>query len=154
MSSLARAPAAIAATVAAMLASASTTALAQDTHTLADNEGLFIDGKALTVTPGRAKGDVTSQIGNVSVRPLGPGAIVFRAGDRLYMLDGAPMGAQAMYDPAIDRQRSYGGLSDPYPGADRQRSYGGLSDPYPGADRQRSYGGLSDPYPGADRQRS
>ncbi len=83
------------------------------------------------------------------VRPLGPGAM-FRAGDKLYVIDGAPMGATyAMYDPGIDRQRSYGGLNDPT--IDRQRSYGGLYD-YPSygtADRQRSYGGLND-----DRQRS
>jgi hypothetical protein len=41
--------------------------------------------------------------------------------------------AYGMYDPADDRQRSYGGLND------RQQSYGGLND-----DRQRSYGGLND----------
>jgi hypothetical protein len=149
-----------------MLTSVSTVALAQDTtRTLADNEALLIDGKTLTVTPGRAKGAVASQLGNVGVHPLGPGAIVFRSGDRLYVIDGNSMGAQAMMyddrqrsygglnDPAIDRQQSYGGLND-----DRQRSYGGLYDPYPGSDRQRSYGGLNDPYPSSDyrndRQRS
>ena len=109
---------AITATLVAMTATVSTAALAQDAvRTLGDNEGLFIDGKTLTVTPGRSKADVASQIGNLSVRPLGPGAIVFRSGDKLYMIEGTAMGAaQAMYDPP-DRQRSYGGLND-----DRQRS--------------------------------
>jgi hypothetical protein len=130
-------------------------------RTLADNEAIFIDGQALTVTPGSSKDDVVPRIANLHAHPIGAGAIVFRSGLRLYVIDGASMSAaMAMYNPETDRQRSYGGgnddrqrsyggLYDPYPGADRQRSYGGLND-----DRQRSYGGLYDPYPGADRQRS
>jgi hypothetical protein len=150
MSLLTRKSAIIAASVAAMMTSVSTAALAQAPNaprTILDGEAIFIDGKALTVAPGRAKDDIGSQLGNMNVHPLGPGAIVFRAGDKLYVIDGAPMGATfAMVDPEIDRQRSYGGLND-----DRQRSYGGLYDypQYGTADRQRSYGGLND-----DRQRS
>src|SRR5262249_57208192 len=104
-----------------MMASVSTAALAQapNAHTLGDNEAIFIDGKTLTVAPGKAKDDIGAQLGNLNVRPLGPGAIVFRAGDKLYVIEGAPMGNTfAMYDTP-DRQRSYGGLND-----DRQRSYG------------------------------
>ncbi len=151
MSFLACKSAATAATVAALVTSVSTAALAQDSgRTLANNEAILIDGKALTITPGRSRDDIAAKIGNLSVRPLGPGAIVFRSGDRLYVVDGTPMGsAHAMYDPGSDRQRSYGGLND-----DRQRSYGGLYDPYPAGDRndrQQSYGGLYDPYPAGDR---
>ena len=130
-----------------------TLAQAQDAgRTLADNEALFIDGQALTVTPGRSQDDVRAHIGNQNVHALGVGAIVFRSGDRLYVIDAMPMGAaMAMYEPN-ERQRSYGGLYDPYPSSDfrndRQRSYGGLYDPYPSSDfrndRQRSYGGLYD----------
>ena len=153
MLSSVRTSAALAATLAALAATVSPAALAQDAaRTLADNEGVLIDGKALTITAARAKGDVASQIGNLSARPLGPGAIVFRSGDRLYMIDGGPMGAtQALNDPypGSDRQRSYGGLNDPYPGSDRQRSYGGLYDPYPGRS-PALYGGLYDPYPNSD----
>jgi hypothetical protein len=142
----------MAASFAAMMASVSTAALAQAPnapHTMGDNEAIFIDGKTLTVAPGRAKDDIGSQLGNLNVRPLGPGAIIFRAGDKLYVIDGAPMGSTyAMYDdPGIDRQRSYGGFYDSGAEWRRQQSYGGLYDP--ANDRQRSYGGLND-----DRQRS
>ena len=56
----------------------------------------------------------------------------------------APMAACTIrIRPAFDdRQRSYGGLNDPYPSSDyrndRQRSYGGLYDPYPSSDSERS----------------
>ena len=125
-------------------------AQAQDTgRTLTNNEAIFIDGQALTVTPGRSQDDVLRHLGNLNVHPLGAGAIVFRSGNKLYVVDGAPMGAaMAMYDPAIERQRSYGGLEDP--AIERQRSYGGLNDP--AIERQRSYGGLNDPV--IERQRS
>jgi hypothetical protein len=144
MSFLACKSAATTAGVVALLTSISTAALAQDTRTLANNEGILIDGKALTVTSGRARDDVTALLGNLGIHPLGPGAIVFRSGDKLYVADGSTMGAaQAMYDPASDRQRSYGGLDD-----DRQRSYGGFYDSAAEwrrqADRQQSYGGFYD----------
>src|SRR5712691_2250774 len=103
MSSLARKSAVVAATFAAMMTSVSTAALAQAqsaADTLGDNEAIFIDGKTLTVAPGMAKDDIGSQLGHLNVRPLGPGAIVFRAADKLYVIEGAPMGATfAMYDP-------------------------------------------------------
>src|SRR5262245_60929608 len=81
MSSLNRKSAVIAATLATMMASVSTAALAQAPapRTLGGNEAIFIDGKTLTVAPGRAKDDIGAQLGNLNVRPLGPGAIVFRA---------------------------------------------------------------------------
>jgi hypothetical protein len=136
--------AAVGGVVVAMAAAVSTVALAQGAvRTLSDNEGLFIDGKTLTVTAGRSKDDVASQLGNLSVRALGPGAIVFRSGDRLYMVDGVAVGAaQAIYDPWINRQRSYGGFYDSAAESRRQQSYGGLNDP--ALDRQRSYGGFYD----------
>ena len=157
MSSLTRTSTVMAATFAAMMTSVSTAALAQapNARALGDNEAIFIDGKTLTVAPGMAKDAIGSQLANLNVRPLGPGTIVFRAGDKLYMIDGAPMGnTYAMYNPEIDRQRSYGGFYDSGAESRRQQSYGGLNDP--AIDRQRSYGGLYD-YPAygtADRQRS
>ena len=125
----------IVATTIALTSSVSSLALAQaqdTTRPLAKNESIFIDGKALTVTQGTAKTDVARQVTRLGAHEVGPGAIIFRANDKLYMVDTYALNDQ-------DRQRSYGGLND-----DRQRSYGGLND-----DRQRSYGGLND-----DRQRS
>ena len=97
-----------------MTATTPTLAQAQDAaRTLADNEAIFIDGQTLTVTPGRSKDDVVPHLRNLNAHALGAGAIVFRSGDRLYVIDGMPTGAaMAMYDPGIDRQRSYGGLYD------------------------------------------
>jgi hypothetical protein len=114
----------------------STHAIAQaPPRNIGNNESVFIDGKALTITQGTAKDDVASKTTNLGARDLGPGVIIFRSGEKLYIVDPS-LPPLALND---DRQRSYGGLND-----DRQRSYGGLND-----DRQRSYGGLND-----DRQRS
>ena len=130
---------ALAATAIALASSVSSLAIAQAqdaSRNIARNESVFIDGKALTITRGASKDDVASQIANLGARDLGPGAIIFRSGDKLYIVDAMPLPPRALNDMTNDRQRSYG-LND-----DRQRSYG-LND-----DRQRSYG-LND-----DRQRS
>src|SRR5262249_58925055 len=124
----------IVATAIALASGVSSVALAQaqnTSRTIAKNESIFVDGKALTITNGTAKSDVDAQIGRLGARDIGPGAIIFRANDRLYIVD-ASAPPYALND--ADRQRSYGGLND-----DRQRSYGGLND-----DRQRSSGGLQD----------
>src|SRR5262249_56078014 len=84
------------------------------------------------VAEGRGKGDVRGQVGRGGARDVGPGAIIFRANDKLYIVDAPPLQLYALNDP--DRQRPYGGLND-----DRQQSYGGLNN-----DRQRSYGGIND----------
>src|ERR1700739_526706 len=52
--------------------------------TIANNDSIFIDGKNFTVTPGRAKADASPQIRTLGARDLGPGAIVFRSGGKLY----------------------------------------------------------------------
>ena len=127
----------IVATTIALTSSVSSLALAQAQdapRSIAKNESIFIDGKTLTITQGTAKNDVSAQVEKLGARDVGPGAIIFRANDKLYIVEAPPL-ALALND----RQQSYGGLND-----DRQRSYGGLND-----DRQRSYGGLND-----DRQRS
>ena len=125
----------IVATAIALTSSVSSLALAQGqnaTRTIAKNESIFIDGKALTISNGTSKDDVSAQISRLGAYDLGPGAIIFRANDKLYIVDAPPLPLYSLNDQ--DRQRSYGGLND-----DRQRSYGGLND-----DRQRSYGGLND----------
>src|SRR5205085_927052 len=102
------------------------------------NESVFIDGKTLTITQGTSKGDVAAQTTKLGARDLGPGAIIFRSGDKLYFVDAPPPQLYALND----RQQSYGGLND-----DRQRSYGGLNDrqqAYAGPHgRQKAYGGLT-----------
>src|SRR5262249_24405274 len=53
---------------------------------IADNDNIYIDGKTFSITPGRAKGDTSTQIQALGARDLGPGAIVFRSGEKLYIV--------------------------------------------------------------------
>lgn len=57
---------------------------------IANNDSIFIDGKNFTVTPGRAKGNASTQVNSLGARDLGPGAIVFRSGEKLYIVS-APL---------------------------------------------------------------
>jgi len=52
---------------------------------IGDNDSIFIDGAAFTVTPGKAKRDVSLLVGSLGAQELGPGAIVFRSGEKLYL---------------------------------------------------------------------
>jgi hypothetical protein len=67
--------------------------------TIADNDSILIDGKNFTVTPGRAKGDASMQINALGARDLGPGAIVFRSGGKLYIVS-APLLLPDAHDQA------------------------------------------------------
>ena len=59
-----------------------------------DHAALFLDGRAFQVTLGAAKSDNATRIKSLDARPLGPAAIVFRAGDKLYVA-GAPLPLQS-----------------------------------------------------------
>jgi len=66
---------------------------------LANNEGIFVDGKTFKIARGKAKGDPAAQIAKLGAKEVGPGAIVFRYNDKLYMVEGTPVQApQAMKD--------------------------------------------------------
>src|SRR5467141_3630647 len=97
---------------------AATVAMAQSqdaVRSIANNDSIFIDGKSFSVTPGKSKEDVAAQIKNLGAREMGPGAIVFRSGDKLYIVDVAtPYEKSASYDPAIERQRPLGLRDDDY----------------------------------------
>jgi hypothetical protein len=60
---------------------------------IGDQESVFIDGKAFSVVPGLPKPDAAATIRDLGGRDLGPGAIIYRNGDRLYML-GSPLTLQ------------------------------------------------------------
>jgi hypothetical protein len=55
---------------------------------LSDNQSIFIDGKTFEIRGGSAKGDVGAQMRALGARELGGGAIVFRSGDKLYIVGG------------------------------------------------------------------
>ena len=56
--------------------------------TIADNDGIFIDGTSFRIIPGKANAaDISAAIKPSGARELGPGAIVFRSRQRLYIID-------------------------------------------------------------------
>jgi hypothetical protein len=57
---------------------------------IADQESVFVDGRTFEIVLGRAKPDTAARIGGLRGRDLGPGAIIYRSGDHLYIL-GAPL---------------------------------------------------------------
>jgi len=79
----------------------STCAQAQDALGIANNDSVYIDATTFKISPGKARGDVAAQIRKYGARELGQGAIVFRSGDKLYLLEAMPHERYAMsYDPA------------------------------------------------------
>jgi predicted aconitase with swiveling domain len=75
---------------------------------LANNEGIFVDGKTFKIARGKAKGEPSAQIAKLGAKEVGPGAIVFRHADKLYMVEGTPEPApQAMKDFQDNWSTSY-----------------------------------------------
>ena len=60
---------------------------------ISNNDSIFIDGKTFEIVGGKAKGDIAAQVKNLGAREIGGGAIIFRSGDKLYIVGGS--GAQA-----------------------------------------------------------
>jgi hypothetical protein len=59
---------------------------------LASNEGIYVDMKDFNITKGAAKGDPAAQIAKLGARKISDGAIIFRNGDALYIVDSRPPG--------------------------------------------------------------
>jgi hypothetical protein len=59
---------------------------------LGNNEGIFVDLKTFKVLRGTAKTDPAAQITKLGARPVNEGAIIFRSGDKLYIVDAVPGG--------------------------------------------------------------
>lgn len=57
---------------------------------LASNEGIYVDMKDFKITKGAAKGDPTAQIAKLGAKEITDGAIIFRSGAKLYIVDGRP----------------------------------------------------------------
>jgi hypothetical protein len=126
-------PLIIVAAAIACISSVATLAVGQsrDALGIADNDSVYIDAKSFKIVPGKAEGDASTLIKTLDARNLGPGTIVFRVGDQLYIADASPVIQNRL------------GLTDRY-GSDRYGSDRYGSDRY-GSDR---YG--SDRY-GSDR---
>jgi hypothetical protein len=57
---------------------------------LANNEGIYVDTGQFRIAKGSAKGDPAAQIQKAGAREVADGAIIFRSGNKLYIVDGAP----------------------------------------------------------------
>jgi len=57
---------------------------------LANNEGIYVDVGEFRILKGAAKGDPATQIQKSGAREVADGAIIFRSGSKLYIVDGTP----------------------------------------------------------------
>jgi hypothetical protein len=78
------------------------TAATQPIDDLASNEGIYVDKGSFKVMRGVAKTDPTAQIMKLGARPVEEGAIIFRSGDQLYIVDAVPAGAARMLNSFRD----------------------------------------------------
>src|SRR5262245_17707688 len=85
-----------AATVGLAVANTNTVHAAAPIDDLATNEGFFVDKGTFKVMRGMAKTDPTAQIMKLGARPVDQGAIIFRSGDQLYIVDAVPSGAHML----------------------------------------------------------
>ena len=68
---------------------------------LDNNQGIFVAKATFDVVKGSAKGDPVAALAKMNAREVSAGAIIFRSGDKLYIVDGTPpanLPPQAMKD--------------------------------------------------------
>ncbi len=92
---------------------------------IADNDGIYIDGRSFKVLTGHTNGDASAIVRKSGARELGPAAIFFRKGDKLYLVT------------AGSDRRDYGGSEN--------RDYGGSATPSRQASQRRSEQSADDP---------
>ena len=85
-----------AATVGLAVANARIAHAAAPIEDLAANEGIFVDKGTFKVMRGMAQVDPAAQIMKLGARPVDQGAIIFRSGDKLYIVDAVPAGAHML----------------------------------------------------------
>ena len=54
------------------------------------SEGIYVDRKSFGIIKGAAKADPTAQLMKLGAQEVKDGAIIFRAGDKLYLVDTDP----------------------------------------------------------------
>ena len=60
----------------------------QSVLAIPDNDSVYVDAKSFQVVPGKGKSDAGAQIRDLGARELGPGAIIIRSGNKLYIAEG------------------------------------------------------------------
>ena len=63
---------------------------------LSNNEGIVVDVTTFKVARGAASSDQAARIAALNAKPIADGAILFRTGDKLYILDARPGDAPQM----------------------------------------------------------
>ena len=116
---------------------------------LADNDALYVDGSSFGVIIGHGKGDIAAKLRGLGAHEIGPGAIIIRSGNTLYLAAAKDQtvhlydqsATKFAYDPAQDHPAAAGGGSAGYnetarrnyaydPAQDRPAAAGGGSAGY------------------------
>ena len=109
---------------------------------IADNDGIFVDGRSFKIVTGHTNGDASAMVRKSGARELGPAAILFRKGDKLYLATVSP---NVRRDYGGSENRDYGGSENRDYGGSENRDYGGAAQSRPASQRQsnnrRDYGG-------------
>src|SRR3974377_406403 len=71
---------------------------------LANNDSVFIDGRTFSIIAGKSKTQTESEISKLGATELGPGALIFRLGDKLYIAD-TPRVIAYLSDADVARQQ-------------------------------------------------
>jgi hypothetical protein len=81
-----------------------------------DNDSVYVDAKSFQVVPGKGKSDAGAQIRDLGARELGPGAIIIRSGNKLYIAEGQTLRGVVTayaYDPRQYNPALTGGQYNP-----------------------------------------
>jgi hypothetical protein len=135
----------VAGTAIGFLPSVSTLAGAQskDGLSIADNDAMYVDGRSFKIIAGHANGDASAMVRRSGARELGPAAIVFRKGDKLYLATVQPdrqSYTSDRRDYSSDRSADYGGSENRDYGGSENRDYGGSENRDYGGSENRDYG--------------
>jgi hypothetical protein len=57
---------------------------------LASSEGIYVNMQDFKIAKGTAKGDLSDQLVKSGAKEVADGAIIFRSGNKLYIVDGRP----------------------------------------------------------------
>ena len=96
-------------------------AQSKGTLAIAENEGLLIDGTSFSITSGKTAGEGANLIKKLDARDLGPGAIIFRVGNRLYISEAPPVAANGSNRYGSDRDSALARLD--HTSAQAERDY-------------------------------
>jgi hypothetical protein len=77
---------------------------AQTAVSIADGDGIFIDGRRFEMVHRQGRGDAGDVVRAMGAREIGAGAIIIRSGDRLYIVGAPPhLAAFSAIEPQHDR---------------------------------------------------